>query len=80
MEEARKFKQPMSKQAPKVRAKNFREVARGYREEQALKEASRCLQCKKPLCVKGCPVEIDIPAFIEKIMEEDYLAIFSSLR
>jgi len=47
MEEAKKFKQPMSKQDPEVRAKNFREVALGYSEEQALKEASRCLQCKK---------------------------------
>lgn len=80
MEEAKKFKQPMSKQDPEVRAKNFREVARGYSEEQAWKEASRCLQCKKPLCIKGCPVEIDIPAFIEKIVNKDYLGAIHKIK
>ncbi len=57
----------MPEQKPKDRVKNFEEVALGLTEEQAVAEAKRCIQCKKPLCVKGCPVEIDIPAFIKFI-------------
>lgn len=60
---------PMPKQDPKVRVKNFNEVALGYTEEQALAEANRCLQCKDAPCVKGCPVEVDIPAFIKLLRE-----------
>jgi len=63
---------PMPKQEPKVRAKNFKEVALGYTREHALEEANRCLQCPKPQCVQGCPVEIDIPAFIKALREEKY--------
>ena len=59
----------MSKQNPKERIKNFDSVALGLSEAQAQAEARRCLNCKKPLCVKGCPVEIDIPAFIKLIAE-----------
>ncbi|MGQ9530368.1 MAG: NADPH-dependent glutamate synthase [Candidatus Bathycorpusculaceae bacterium] len=59
----------MPKQKPEVRKHNFNEVALGYTEEQAIEEASRCLQCPKPQCVPGCPVEIDIPAFIKLIKE-----------
>jgi len=66
-------KEPMPKQDPKVRAKNFNEVALGYSEEQAVKEAQRCIQCKKPACIKGCPVEIDIPGFISLIAEGRFL-------
>ena len=62
----------MPKQEPKVRAKNFREVALGYTEEMALEEASRCLQCLKPQCVAGCPVEVPIPEFIKCIREKKY--------
>ncbi|MBC7075101.1 MAG: NADPH-dependent glutamate synthase [Syntrophomonadaceae bacterium] len=62
----------MPSQAPEERVKNFNEVALGYTEEQALIEASRCLGCKKPLCVEGCPVDIDIPAFIKFIQEKEY--------
>ena len=62
----------MCKQKPEVRKRNFNEVALGYSEEQALAEANRCLQCPKPQCVKGCPVEIDIPAFIKLIKEGKY--------
>jgi glutamate synthase (NADPH/NADH) small chain len=62
----------MPKQEPKVRAKNFKEVALGYTEEMALEEASRCLQCPKPQCVTGCPVEVPIPAFIKCIKEKKY--------
>ena len=63
---------PIPKQAPEIRRHNFNEVALGYTEEQALAEASRCLQCPKPQCVQGCPVEIDIPAFIKLMREKDY--------
>jgi len=62
----------MPKQDPKVRVKNFNEVALGYTEEQALEEASRCLQCVKPQCVAGCPVEVPIPEFIKCIREKKY--------
>ncbi|HMK95105.1 MAG TPA: NADPH-dependent glutamate synthase [Candidatus Limnocylindrales bacterium] len=62
----------MAKQEPKVRAKNFSEVALGYTEEQALEEASRCLQCVKPQCMGGCPVEVPIPAFIKLLKEKKY--------
>lgn len=65
-------RQPMPEQDPKVRAKNFDEVPFGYSEETAMKEAGRCLQCKNPSCVAGCPVEINIPAFISKIVEGDF--------
>ena len=58
---------PMPKQDPKERICNFNEVASGYTEEQTMAEAERCLQCVKSPCVKGCPVEIDIPAFIDLI-------------
>jgi glutamate synthase (NADPH/NADH) small chain len=63
---------PMPKQPPKVRRENFEEVATGYTEQQALEEASRCLQCPKPLCVTGCPVEISIPDFIKLLRERKY--------
>ena len=59
----------MNEQEPKLRAKNFEEVALGYTPEQAILEAKRCLQCKNPLCTKGCPVNINIPLFIAKIVE-----------
>lgn len=63
---------PMPKQGPKVRARNFNEVAVGYTEEMALEEAARCLNCPKPQCVAGCPVELDIPNFIKLIKEKKY--------
>jgi glutamate synthase (NADPH/NADH) small chain len=62
----------MPKQTPEERARNFREVAIGYSEEQALAEAERCLQCREAPCIKGCPVEVDIPAFIKLIKERGY--------
>lgn len=65
-------RQKMPEQDPKVRAKNFNEVPYGYTPELAQLEASRCLQCKKPKCVEGCPVEIDIPAFIKLILDGDF--------
>lgn len=63
---------PVREQDPKVRATNFEEVCLGYNEEEAAKEASRCLNCKKPQCRDGCPVSIDIPAFVSKVKEEDF--------
>ncbi len=62
-------KNPMPVQEPEVRAHNFSEVALGYSEEAAYDEAERCLNCKNPLCVTGCPVNIRIPEFIAKIRE-----------
>lgn len=62
---------PMPEQDPQVRAKNFSEVTLGYSAELAQAEATRCLQCKTAPCRKGCPVEIDIPAFIKLIKEGD---------
>jgi glutamate synthase (NADPH/NADH) small chain len=62
----------MPKQEPKIRRQNFNEVALGYTEEQALEEASRCLQCPKPQCVPGCPVGINIPEFIKLLKERKY--------
>ena len=65
-------KTKMAEQAPKARAKNFNEVALGYSESDALKEAERCLQCKKPKCVDGCPVSVPIPEFIQAVSEKDF--------
>ncbi|MBW1990191.1 MAG: NADPH-dependent glutamate synthase [Deltaproteobacteria bacterium] len=65
-------RQPMPEQKPEERIKNFKEVPFGYPPEAAAKEASRCLNCKKPGCVAGCPVGVDIPAFIQKIQEGDF--------
>ena len=62
---------PMPEQAPEERIHNFEEVTLGYSREQAMLEASRCLDCKKPRCVPRCPVEIDIPGFIKKLKEGD---------
>jgi glutamate synthase (NADPH/NADH) small chain len=64
-------RQEMPRQAPEVRRSNFNEVALGYTSELMALEAKRCLQCKKPKCVEGCPVEVDIPAFILKLQEGD---------
>ena len=66
-------RQKMPEQDPKVRAKNFDEVPYGYDEKLAVLEAQRCLKCKKPTCVEGCPVEIDIPGFIALVEEGDFL-------
>jgi glutamate synthase (NADPH/NADH) small chain len=62
-------KVPVREQDPKVRATNFKEVCLGYNEEEAREEASRCIQCKNPKCVKGCPVSINIPGFIKEVEE-----------
>lgn len=75
-------KVPVREQDPKVRATNFEEVCLGYNEEEAKSEAERCLKCKNPQCVKGCPVSINIPGFIEEVqkgnVEEAYKVIGKS--
>ena len=74
-EKAKKEKiprQPMPEQEPDVRKRNFEEVPFGYSKELAIKEAERCLQCKKPSCIAGCPVSVDIPGFIELIKEGEF--------
>ena len=67
-------RQEMPGQNPEKRNKNFDEVPYGLTEEQALIEAARCLECKKEPCIAGCPVEVDIPAFIDLILQKDYAA------
>lgn len=70
---------PMPCQAPEVRNKNFKEVATGYTAEMAVDEAKRCLNCKNKPCRAKCPVNIDIPAFIEKVAEGDFDAAYEVL-
>ncbi|MGI5992889.1 MAG: NADPH-dependent glutamate synthase [Methanosarcina sp.] len=69
---AKKERTPMPEQPAEERRKNFNEVALGYTKEDALAEASRCLSCKDPKCVEGCPVNVDIPGFIKLVCEEDF--------
>jgi len=69
-------KTPMPEQDPKVRARNFKEVALGYTPEMAIEEAKRCLGCKNPKCVEGCPVNVRIPEFIKKVQEGDFKAAY----
>lgn len=66
-------------QSPETRQHNFSEVSLGYDEELAKKEASRCLGCKKPSCVSGCPVNIDIPKFINYIKNDDYMNAYMTI-
>ncbi len=70
---------PMPVQEPGVRNKNFKEVALGYTYEMAVNEAKRCLNCPKKPCVSGCPVNIDIPAFIAKVAEGDMEGAYAVL-
>ena len=69
-------KVPVREQDPKVRATNFEEVCYGYNKEEAMMEAQRCFGCKNAKCIEGCPVSIDIPAFIGRVkvgeIEEAY--------
>ena len=70
---------PISEQDPKERAKNFEEVCLGYTEDEAVAEASRCLNCKNPLCMEGCPVSVPIPAFIQKVREGDNAGAYATI-
>ena len=72
-------KNPMPVQDPAVRAHNFHEVAEGYSEATALDEAMRCLNCKHHPCMSGCPVQIDIPAFIARVRERDFEGAYAVL-
>lgn len=65
-------KVPVREQDPKVRATNFDEVCLGYNKEEAMEEASRCINCKNAQCISGCPVSINIPAFIEQVKNGDF--------
>ena len=69
-------KVPVREQAPEVRAKNFEEVCLGYNKEEAMEEASRCINCKNAKCVQGCPVSINIPAFIHEVKEGNMEAAY----
>jgi len=73
-------KNEMPCQDPKVRAKNFEEVALGYTEETAVIEAERCLECKKEPCRDGCPVQVPIPQFIAKVKERDFAGAIKTLK
>lgn len=73
-------KTPMRERPPRERVKNFDEVPFGYTPEEAITEAKRCLQCKRPTCVPGCPVEIDIPSFIKLIAEGDFASSIRKLK
>jgi glutamate synthase (NADPH/NADH) small chain len=65
-------RQKMPQQDPNIRRANFKEVALGFTEAMAIEEAKRCLQCKKPKCVEGCPVEVKIPDFIKHVANGDF--------
>ena len=65
-------KVPVREQDPQVRATNFDEVCLGYNKEEAMEEASRCLNCKKAKCIEGCPVNINIPGFIHQVKEGNF--------
>lgn len=73
-------KHPMPEQEPAIRATNFKEVALGYTREIAMEEADRCLHCKSAPCVSGCPVNVPIPDFIEKIKGGDFQAAYEIIR
>src|SRR5512146_167702 len=70
----------MGEQPPAERIHNFDEVPFGYSEEQAIGEAERCLQCRKPFCVEGCPVNIDIPGFVRLIAEGRFVESLTRLK
>lgn len=73
-------RQKMQEQPPEERINNFKEVPYGYDEEQAVREAERCLQCKNPICVSGCPVEVNIPLFLQKITERDFAGAIATIK
>lgn len=72
-------KTPVTEQEPNVRNKNFLEVNLGYTEEEARLEAERCLNCKTPLCMEGCPVSVPIPAFISRVREGDFEGAYATI-
>ena len=75
-----RVREKMPEQNPKMRIQNFSEVALGYTHDNALREASRCLQCKNSPCVEGCPVSVQIPAFIKKVKEGDFMGAIHTIK
>ncbi len=75
-----KRREPMPEQNPMVRIQNFNEVALGYSKESAMREASRCLNCKNSPCVEGCPVNVQIPKFIKLIKEGDFMGAIHTIK
>ena len=75
-----KQKYEMPLQPVEERIRNFEEVALGYDEETAIAETKRCLECKKPKCVEGCPVEVPIPQFISLIKKGDFEGAISVIK
>ena len=73
-------RQIMPEQDPTIRARNFEEVNLGLTKEQAILDAQRCLQCKKPTCMDGCPVEVDIIGFLELVVKEDFLGAAKKIK
>ena len=73
-------RQPMPEQDPKIRSKNFLEVPIGYTPAMAMLEASRCIQCKNPKCIAGCPVQVKIPEFIKLIADGDFSGAAKKLK
>ena len=73
-------KHDMQCQPPEERRSNFKEVPYGYSTEDAIEEAKRCIQCKRPYCIEGCPVNIDIPAFVKLIEEGDFLGAAKKIK
>jgi glutamate synthase (NADPH/NADH) small chain len=73
-------RQKMQEQNPKTRISNFNEVALGFTKEQAIEEAKRCLQCKKPRCIKGCPVEVKIPDFLKYVAKGDFESAIKKIK
>ena len=73
-------RQKMPEQEPEIRVKNFKEVPHGLTPELAIREAQRCLACPKPPCIKGCPVEVDIPEFIRMVAEGDFVAAAKKIK
>jgi len=78
-ERSKRKQRAMPEQPVEERVTNFNEVPLGYTEKDALYEAQRCLQCELPTCMEGCPAEVNIPGFIEKIVEEDFAGAYSEL-
>jgi glutamate synthase (NADPH/NADH) small chain len=72
--------QKMPELSPEIRSKTMDEVALGYSAEEAQKEALRCLNCKKPACIDGCPVRIDIPGFISHIAAGDFQSAIDKIK
>ena len=71
---------PVQEQDAKVRATNFNEACLGYTEEDAIEESLRCLECKNPQCVKGCPVSVEIPLFIKQIKQGNFIDAYNVIK